>query len=418
VGATALSALATALARRTAVISGRSVSVIVYNHQLSPIGYSEGDPATFPRLSSAALDRSLAGTQSAPEVVDDPSGAQLAVAFPVHAPSAPGGPSCLAAQVGTPMAPIDDVLTSDRNELLAGGAAVVLLALLAGLWLTERTLKPLHRVTDTAGRLASGDLRARSRLPQRNDEVGTLARAFDDMADRIEVAFAAQAESEARTRRFIADASHELRTPITALKGYIDVLRRGVARDPEALEAALAAMARESERMRVLVLDLLTLARLDAHPPATLEPLDLNGLLASVLDEGVPGMPDELERRFATGPVMVHADRGSVVTIARNLLVNACKYAPGARQVWSTEVSDGRACFSVRDEGPGIPAADLPHVFERFYRGEKTRAREEGGSGLGLSIVQGLVRAQGGEVSIQSEETRGTQVSVRLPIVE
>jgi two-component system OmpR family sensor kinase len=314
------------------------------------------------------------------------------------------------------MAPIDDVLSADRTELLLGGVGVLLLALLAGLWLTERTLGPLHRVTATAGKLAAGDLRARSRLPDRSDEVGTLARAFDDMADRIEVAFAAQAESEARTRRFIADASHELRTPVTALKGYIDVLRRGVARDPESLEAALSAMARESERMRVLVLDLLTLARIDAHPPMNPERLDLNEVLAGVLDEGVPGMRGELERQFAAQPVMVTADRGSLVTIARNLLVNACKYAPAARQVWSTEAQDGQARFSVLDAGPGISAGDLPHLFERFYRGEKTRAREEGGSGLGLSIVQGLVHAHGGEVSIESEETRWTRVTVRLPV--
>jgi signal transduction histidine kinase len=127
-------------------------------------------------------------------------------------------------------------------------------------------------------------------------------------------------------------------------------------------------------------------------------------------------MPAELERQFAAQPVMVTADRGSVVTVARNLLVNACKYAPGARQVWSTEAQDGQARFSVLDAGPGISAADLPHLFERFYRGEKTRAREEGGSGLGLSIVQGLVHAQGGEVSIESEETRWTRVTVQLPV--
>jgi two-component system OmpR family sensor kinase len=361
------------------------------------------------------VDGALAGRESTAQTIDNASGeAQLVVAFPV--PPGRRLPGCIAAQLGTPMAPIDDVLSADRTELLLGGVGVLLLALLAGLWLTERTLGPLHRVTATAGKLAAGDLRARSRLPDRSDEVGTLARAFDDMADRIEVAFAAQAESEARTRRFIADASHELRTPVTALKGYIDVLRRGVARDPESLEAALSAMARESERMRVLVLDLLTLARIDAHPPMNPERLDLNEVLTGVLDEGVPGMRGELERQFAAQPVMVTADRGSLVTIARNLLVNACKYAPGARQVWSTEAQDGQARFSVLDAGPGISAGDLPHLFERFYRGEKTRAREEGGSGLGLSIVQGLVHAHGGEVSIESEETRWTRVTVRLPV--
>jgi signal transduction histidine kinase len=115
-------------------------------------------------------------------------------------------------------------------------------------------------------------------------------------------------------------------------------------------------------------------------------------------------------------PLTVHADRGAVSTIVRNLLVNACKYAHGAVQHWSTSVDAGWAKLEIRDEGPGIPAADLPHVFERFYRGEKTRAREEGGSGLGLSIVQGLARAQGGDAGISSSEGAGTTVTVWLPL--
>ena len=103
-------------------------------------------------------------------------------------------------------------------------------------------------------------------------------------------------------------------------------------------------------------------------------------------------------------------------TIVRNLLVNACKYAHGAAQHWTTSAEGGWAKLEVCDEGPGIPAVDLPHVFERFYRGEKTRAREEGGSGLGLSIVQGLARAQGGDVAIRSTEGAGTTVLLWLPI--
>src|ERR1035441_4767687 len=126
-------------------------------------------------------------------------------------------------------------------------------------------------------------------------------------------------------------------------------------------------------------------------------------------------MPEVAERRLTPGPLLVRADRGAVSTVVRNLLVNACKYAHGAAQHWSTAVEGGWAKLEVLDEGPGIPAADLPHVFERFYRGEKTRAREEGGSGLGLSIVQGLARAQGGDVAIRSAEGTGTTVTVWLP---
>jgi two-component system OmpR family sensor kinase len=236
------------------------------------------------------------------------------------------------------------------------------------------------------------------------------------MADRIQEAFTAQQDSEAQVRRFIADASHELRTPLTALKGYIDVLRRGAGREPAELDAALEAMSNESERMRVLVLDLLTLARLDAQRESHPEDFDLNAAVDGLLNEGVPGMPAVVDRNLGPMPLLVRANRGAVTTIVRNLLVNACKYARGAAQHWSTAVEGGWGKLELRDDGPGIPATDLPHVFERFYRGEKTRAREEGGSGLGLSIVQGLARAQGGDVAIRSTEGVGTTVSVWLPL--
>jgi two-component system OmpR family sensor kinase len=314
------------------------------------------------------------------------------------------------------MTPINDVLHDELVLISIGGASMLVLALIIGVLLTGRTLRPMRRLTAAAEQLAAGDLTARSRLTPSSDEVGQLASSFDDMADRIQEAFAAQQDSEAQVRRFIADASHELRTPVTALKGYIDVLRRGAGRDPEALDAALAAMSNESERMRVLVLDLLTLARIDARRESHPEDFDLNGVVAALLDEGVPEMPEHVQRNFGVSPVLVHADRGAVSTVVRNLLVNACTYGHGAAQRWTIAAEAGWAKLEVHDDGPGIGASDLPHVFERFYRGEKTRAREEGGSGLGLSIVQALSRAQGGEVAIQSAEGMGTTVTVWLPL--
>jgi len=127
-------------------------------------------------------------------------------------------------------------------------------------------------------------------------------------------------------------------------------------------------------------------------------------------------MPERLDRDFPPAPVTVRCTRDAVTTIVRNLLTNACKYAPGARQLWSVRVDGARARIDARDDGPGIPAADLPHVFERFFRGEKTRTREEGGSGLGLAIVLGLARAQGGDVAIASAEGAGTTVTFWLPL--
>jgi two-component system OmpR family sensor kinase len=350
--------------------------------------------------------------RSAAQQLTTANGDQLVVAFPVIA----GARACGVAQLSVAMTPINDVLHDELVLISIGGAVMLLLALAIGVFVTGRTLRPMRRLTATAEQLAAGDLTARSRLTPSSDEVGQLASSFDHMADRIQEAFAAQQDSEAQVRRFIADASHELRTPVTALKGYIDVLRRGAGRDPAALDAALAAMSNESERMRELVLDLLTLARIDAHRESHPEDFDLNRAVAELLDEGVPDMPERVQRNFAVSPLMVHADRGAVSAIVRNLLVNACKYAPGAAQQWTTAIDAGWATLAVRDAGPGIAADDLPHVFERFYRGEKTRAREEGGSGLGLSIVQALARAQGGDVAIQSLEGAGTTVTVWLPV--
>jgi two-component system OmpR family sensor kinase len=404
--------VAKGVVRSVSAVTGQSVAVVVYNRSLNQlaVGPDGVDP---PRLDSVALQRVLTtGVRSGATQVASAGGDQLVVAFPVT----PGSGACGVAQLSVAMAPINDVLHDELVLIAIGGAVMLLLALIIGVLLTGRTLRPLRRLTATAEQLAAGNLAARSRLTPSSDEVGQLAGSFDHMADRIQEAFAAQQDSEAQVRRFIADASHELRTPVTALKGYIDVLRRGAGRDPQALDAALAAMSNEAERMRELVLDLLTLARLDARRESHPEDFDLNGAVAALLDEGVPDMSTSVQRSFAVMPVLVHADRAAVSTIVRNLLVNACKYAPGAAQRWSTTNQAGWATLEVHDDGPGIPAHDIAHVFERFYRGEKTRAREEGGSGLGLSIAQALARAQGGDVAIQSVEGEGTTVTVWLPL--
>jgi len=402
----------TAVASAVSTVTGQTVQVVVYNSSLTeeavaPVGASP------PSLDDAVLEGVLSrGTRSVGQQVSTNTGDQLVVAFPVVA----GTGACGVAQLSVSMTPITNVLHDEILLITAGGLVILVLALVLGVLLTGRTLGPMRRLTATAEQLAAGDLSARSRLAPSRDEVGQLASSFDHMADRIQEAFTAQQDSEAQVRRFIADASHELRTPLTALKGYIDVLRRGAGREPAALDAALEAMSSESERMRVLVLDLLTLARLDAQRESHPEDFDLNAAVNALLNEGVPGMPAVVERALGPAPLLVRADRGAVSTIVRNLLVNACKYARGAAQHWSSPNEGGWAKLELRDEGPGIPAADLPHVFERFYRGEKTRTREEGGSGLGLSIVQGLARAQGGDAAIRSTEGAGTTVTVWFPL--
>ena len=391
--------------------SGQSVTVALFGPRgvrLDAIPAGDNPP----QLDPGPFETVVSAGTAQHEII----GSDLVAGFPVGVSDLTVRRATAVVEVSEPMTPIDSVLSGDVEELTIGGGALLLLVLILGLLLTSTALRPLRRLTATAGQLAGGDLRARSRLVPRGDEVGQLASAFDHMADRIEDAFAAQRESENRVRRFIADASHELRTPVTALSGYIDVLRRGAAQSPEAMNAALGMIARESDRLRVLVLDLLTLARVDARTQQKPEDFDLVAALGRLLDEGVPGMPPRVDRDLSGSPVLVYCDRGAVATVVRNLLINACKYAPGARQVWSVRADGARARVDAHDEGPGIPAADLPHLFERFYRGEKTRTREEGGSGLGLSIVQGLVRAQGGDVAITSTEGAGTTVTFWLPL--
>ena len=409
----AASSVADTIASTVSVTSGHAVDVVVYDSRLAALADAPAG-ATLPQASAAALATAKAGRQSGPEVVTDSAGTDLlAVAFPIRT-AVNAGEVCGVAQLSEPLASVQAVLDDEVVLLVVGGAVAVLVALLAGVLLTSRALRPLQRLTVTSQRLAGGDLRARSGVEDRSDEIGVLARSFDDMAERIEASFTAQQESEARTRRFIADASHVLRTPVSALRGYIVVIRRGATPSPEALEAALSAMGREAARMKTLVLDLLTLARLDAEPSLRADAVDLAEALGRLLDEGVPGMPPTVTRELPTG-VVARVDAGSLETVARNLLVNACAYAPGAPQTWRVWATATAACFSVHDDGPGIPPSDLPHVFERFYRGEKTRAREEGGSGLGLAIVHGLVRAQGGSVSVVSAPGQGTTFTVELP---
>jgi two-component system, OmpR family, sensor kinase len=401
-----------AVASAVSTVTGQTVQVVVYDRNLTEEAVAPNG-ASPPTLDAAVLQGVVArGTRSGGVQIATTGGDQLVVGFPVVA----GNGACGVAQLSVSMDSITNVLHDEILLITAGGIVVLALALVLGVLVTGRTLRPMRRLTATAEQLASGDLNARSRLTPSHDEVGQLASSFDHMADRIQEAFTAQQDSEAQVRRFIADASHELRTPLTALKGYIDVLRRGAGREPAALDAALEAMGNESERMRVLVLDLLTLARLDAQRESHPEDFDLNAAVNDLLDEGVPGMPAVVARSFVPMPLVVRADRAAVSTIVRNLLVNACKYAHGAAQHWRTTADAGWAKLEVHDDGPGIAAVDLPHVFERFYRGEKTRAREEGGSGLGLSIVQGLARTQGGDVAIRSAEGAGTTVTVWLPL--
>ncbi|HVA21070.1 MAG TPA: HAMP domain-containing sensor histidine kinase [Candidatus Micrarchaeia archaeon] len=396
-------------------VAAERVGIVLYTRRLDPLtaGVPHGEVAAdLPRIDRAILRAAAAGHPSGPMVVASRAGDQLAVVVPIsrRTRAVP-----LIGQLSVSAAQVENELAAIRTLLVVGGLALVGAALLVGLYLGTRALRPLGRLTAAARALAEGDLTQRSRLRPRRDEVGVLARVFDDMAASVERTVRVRAEAEQRMRQFVADASHELRTPLTTIKGYVDVLQRGASRDPKALAEALPAMARETERMRGMVQDLLTLARAEASRPPQPRPVALAALVREVLRGGPGADPvnGDLDPE-----VLALADPEALQTILRNLRSNAERHAPGAPVRWRTLRAAGRVGVSCRDEGPGIDLADQPHIFERFFRADRTRARRDSGSGLGLAIVHALVTAQGGTVTVESAPGQGTTFSVWLPAAD
>jgi two-component system phosphate regulon sensor histidine kinase PhoR len=221
-------------------------------------------------------------------------------------------------------------------------------------------------------------------------------------------------------RDFVANVSHELRTPLTAIQGYVEALQDGV--PPEPLEAArfLEIIARQANRMERLVRDLLRLARLEAgQEPVEASPTDVDALFTGVVTE-LAGALEAKGQRVVTeigpGAASVIVDTGKLHDALRNLVENAIAYAPPSTTITlASNRGDGAVAMTVADEGPGIPAADLSRIFERFYRVDKARSRESGGTGLGLSIVKHLVGILGGEVSAANRPSGGAIFTVRLP---
>jgi heavy metal sensor kinase len=285
------------------------------------------------------------------------------------------------------------------------------LASLGGVFLAGRALSPIDRVTRLARRLSAEDLSQRLNLDLPDDEVGRLARTFDDMLARLDASFR-------RQRQFTADASHELRTPLTAIKGQVEVAL-GRERRADAYREVLQAVNDEIDRLVRLVGSLLTLARADAGQiPLALEPVDLPHVVEGAVEQVRPMAEQHAIDLSVTSAaaVTLQADEDLLLQLLLNLLDNAVKYTPSGGQVtvgW--DAKDGDLELWVRDTGLGIAAEHLPHVFDRFYRVDKARSRAEGGTGLGLSISRWIAEVHGGSVSATSVLGGGSMFIVRLP---
>jgi two-component system OmpR family sensor kinase len=316
---------------------------------------------------------------------------------------------------------IDHAVAALRLILLLGIGGALLLAGAFALPLVGAALRPLRQMERASRRIAGGALSLRLNEPVADDELGRLTHSFNVMVARLEAAFA-------RQKRFVSDVSHELRTPLTALGGGLEMLLLGAdAGDPEAQRRLLRGMYAETERMRRLVEDLLTLARLDeGHLPLRPADIDATALLRDVAEQAERlASGQRIVRDLPDAPLLARADADRLRQVLLNLVENALKFTPAegtitlAAQRGAKGAGD-RILIIVRDTGAGIPPDALAHVFDRFYRADFARARpsdQPGGSGLGLAIAQSLIEAQGGAIAIESDVRQGTAVTIALPAV-
>ena len=279
-------------------------------------------------------------------------------------------------------------------------------------------LKPLVAVEDTAEAIAAGDLSRRVPDGPPGTEVGRLSTSLNTMLGQIETSFAEREAAERRLRRFVADAGHELRTPLTSIRGYAELFRQGAIAEPDDQTRAMGRIESEAERMGHLVDDLLLLARLDQQRPLERVPVELGALARdAVADASVRDPARPIGIASPESEVVVTGDPDRLRQVLDNLLGNALVHTPAGTAVRVTlgAEGDGRVLLAVRDEGPGMTPEQAARVFERFYRADSSRSRSNGGSGLGLSIVDAVVTAHGGTVRCESEPGAGTTFTIALP---
>jgi heavy metal sensor kinase len=297
--------------------------------------------------------------------------------------------------------------------MLAGVVGGLVFASGVGAILAYVALAPIDRMTNTARDIARArDLTRRIESKPTRDEVGRLAATFNEMLGRIEELFRAQ-------QRFVADVSHELRSPLTAIRGNLDLLRRGAIENREERDTALAAIESESARMQRLVQDLLLLAQADAGITIQKNLVELDTLLLEVYRHARMTSTGAKISLGSEDQAQVLGDADRLKQLLINLVDNACKYTPNGGEVKLSLERDAHwVRVAIADSGIGIPAQDLPKIFDRFYRVDKSRARDQGGTGLGLAICQWIAEAHGGRIEVQSQVGRGSTFTVWLPVLQ
>ena len=287
-------------------------------------------------------------------------------------------------------------------------------------------LRPLTAVERAASQITDTQLDRRVPGGGPNTEVGRLSTAINRMLDRLQGAIDQRErdvvtlqESEARMRQFVADASHELRTPITATAAYAELFERGARDRPDDLERAMTGIRSETARMADLVEDLLLLAQLDEERPIAQTPVDLAALAYEAVDAANAVAPDRHVRLRIDDVAVVVGDPSRLRQVLDNLLANVRTHTPlGTSCSLTVRSEEGDAIITVTDDGPGMDPDDAAHAFDRFHRADTSRTRASGGAGLGLSIVAAIIAAHHGDVAMTASPGSGTVVNIRLPLTE
>lgn len=308
--------------------------------------------------------------------------------------------------------PTTDADESLRSLIIAeatAGAIILFSLALFVWWMIRHGLRPIRTMTEAADAITAGAVDRRVKQPTGRTEAARLGRALNLMINRAQ-------EAEAQRARFTADVSHELRTPLTTLQGYASLYQQGALEEPGTLDDAMQRIGDEAGRMKRIVEQLLTLSDLDEHRPPAVDAVVMSELLNDIAADIRAAQPDRVVTVITDGDVIAHADGDQLFQALTALAANALRYTPvdTPLELHATAIDNG-VRIAVQDHGPGIPATDVLHVFERFYRSDKGRTRSAGGNGLGLAIVAAIIEAHDGKRGVDPTPGGGATFWIELP---
>ncbi len=317
-------------------------------------------------------------------------------------------------EVGKSYEEAGDTVSTFAALLTATIFIALLVSALGAYLLARAALSPVDRVVASARGITAGDLSKRVPVQHPKDEVGRLAATTNDLLSRLQAAFTRREEALAHQRRFVADASHQLRTPLTSIEGYARMLTEWGFEDPETTREGAATIHKEARHMKKLVEDLLSLAKGDEGAPLTPRLHDLDALAEEAVEASKLAAGPSIRHLPAREPVLARFDRERIEQAVSILVDNAFKYTPeGGKITVSTSRQNGLVRLDVSDTGMGVPREQIPYIFERFFRADAARSTR--GAGLGLSIARQIAEAHGGSLAVESEIGKGSTFSIRLP---